>query len=448
MALFQWQKVDPPPEEVEHAVGAACRAARRRPTLTQRREAFAGADRAPSGSVFWGSGDRRATCAWWTDHAGRRHWFVEGDEYRPHGEPDPLWRCRRVKIPPLAVIDPLHVALRGQGPGAPLLVLCDCGEVGTPEALGWMGDCCAPCFDRRAEGVGTAARLAVRAHATAVIAVAFARDGRVLSVGFRHGGVHLHDPLTGRGARLAEPSEGGGAGGVTLPDGSAVVAFTRGEVVCWDVDSGEERWRVRCPGELMGLSASLDGERLAVDGSLPHLLGADGGECASGRDELSNFTFGPGRMLYAYDSDSRGVVAFDPRQGPWTEVGLEFGEPEEDDCYALACSPVRQLLAAGLNAGRVRIGDPTTGRWLHAYERPANLVSSLAFTPDGGILATGHGATVVFWDVEAGAERGELSLNASEVHALAFSPDGETLAVGDGHGVVRLWPWRRMLGCT
>jgi WD40 repeat protein len=109
---------------------------------------------------------------------------------------------------------------------------------------------------------------------------------------------------------------------------------------------------------------------------------------------------------------------------------------------------VRQLLAAGLNAGRVRIGDPTTGRWLHAYERPAGLVSSLAFTPDGGILATGHGATVVFWDVEAGAERGELSLTGSEVDALAFSPDGETLAVGDGHGAVRLWPWRRMLRCT
>jgi hypothetical protein len=29
--------------------------------------------------------------------------------------------------------------------------------------------------------------------------------------------------------------------------------------------------------------------------------------------------------------------------------------------------------------------------------------------------------------------------------ALAFSPDGETLATADAVGTVRLWPWKRLL---
>jgi hypothetical protein len=445
MAPFQWQMVDPARHEVERALGSACRAARRRPSRAERRQALLAAERSASGSVSWGDWPRRATCVWWSDRVGRRHWFVEGDQYRAAGEPNPLWRCHGAAVEhPLAVIDPLHVALRGQGAGTALLAVCDCGEVGTPEALGWMGDCCAPCFDRRAEGAGTTSRLAVHAHQTSVTGLAFTRSGRVVSVGYRDGVVHLHDPHTGLGTVLAEAVDRGGAGAAALPDGAVVVAFSRGDVICWD-GSGEERWRMHCPGELVGLSASPAGDRLAVDAvDVSYLLTADGEEYDAVPD-TSEFAFGPAGILYAYHSDVRGVVALAANESEWVETGLEFGEPEEDDCYSLACSGVRRLLAAGLNDGRVWIGDPKRGRWLREYERPASIVMSLAFTPDGTTLASAHQRTVLFWDVPAAAERGELTLPLSEALALAFSADGETLAVGDAHGVVRLWPWRRML---
>jgi WD40 repeat protein len=94
----------------------------------------------------------------------------------------------------------------------------------------------------------------------------------------------------------------------------------------------------------------------------------------------------------------------------------------------------------------VRIGDLATGRWLHLIEYPATLVSDLAFTPDGRTLASGHNGTVLFHDPESAQRSGGLTLPISaHVSSLAFSPDGETLAVGDDHGVVRLWPWRRMI---
>src|SRR4051812_35905300 len=259
MALLQWQKVDPAPEEVERALAEAGRAAggRRRPTTGERSDALARAGRSPEGAIAWGPVSRagkplrRATCVWWTDHLGRKHWFVEGDEYRLVGEPDPLWRCRDgAPSHPLSAIEPLRTVLRG--PGSDLLVVCDCGEVGTPEALGWTGARCGPCSDRLAEGEAPPGFLAVHPHRTAAVGVAFTEDGRLLSVGYRDGSVHLHDPRTGQGAFLAPPSEAGGAGVAAVPGGAAV-AFGRGEVVCWDLPSGEERWRVRCPGELMGL---------------------------------------------------------------------------------------------------------------------------------------------------------------------------------------------------
>jgi hypothetical protein len=455
MALFQWQKVDPASEEVERALAEAGRAAggARWPTAAERADALAQAERSASGALVWGASPTRqrrhqATCVWWTDHVGRKHWFIEGDEYRLAGEPDPLWRCRDgPPAHPLFAVAPHHTAFRGQGASAELLVVCDCGAVGTPEALAWAGDRCGPCSDHLADGGTPPTSLAVQPHRTAAVALAFLGDRRILSLGYRDGSVYLYDPGSGQGGFLVSPGEGGGgAGAVALPGGLAV-AFRRAEVVCWDLDSPEERWRVRCPGELMGLAASADGKWLAVDAvSVPYLLDAETGEGGGMSEDLSNFAFAPDGTLYAYDCDSRGVIAVNAHTEEHTATGLEFGEPEEDDCYELACSPTRPLIAAGCSGGWVWIGDLKKGRWLHAFQRLADIVYILAFAPDGRVLASGHNRTILFCDAERGTELGELALPEADVSSLAFSPDGETLAVGDDRGVVRLWPWRRMLG--
>jgi hypothetical protein len=451
--LFQWQRIDPTADEVEGALAEAAKAAKlRQPTTRQRRDAWAHAEQS-SGLRAWGPERRpgqpfrHVSCAWWSDHLGRRHWFVEGDEYLPHGEPNPLWRCPGGTVAhPLCIIDPLHTAVRGEGPERACLVVCDCGVVGTPESLGWTGDCCAPCFDRRAEGTVQPARVAVHAHRTAVSSLAFTGKDRVLSLGYRDGAIHLFNSASGENSLLASDNRGG-AGVVSLPGGAAAVAFGHAEVVCWELESGEHRWRTHCPGELMGLAVSPRGDRLAVDAvSQPYLLDAETGSGEALSDDLSNFAFGPDGSLFAYDYGSRGIVVVDVLSGETTETGLEFGEPEEDDCYALACSPALALVAAGCTGGVVRVGDPAMGRWLHTFQRPASIVSELAFAPDGRVLASGHNERVMFWDVRTGAEVGTLALPLAGVSALAFGADGELLAVGDEQGVVRLWPWGRLLG--
>src|SRR5207247_271070 len=58
--------------------------------------------------------------------------------------------------PPLALVYPDLIVIRVT-PAArgkekrEVLTICACGVIGTPEATGWMGECCSVCHDRREE---------------------------------------------------------------------------------------------------------------------------------------------------------------------------------------------------------------------------------------------------------------------------------------------------------
>jgi WD40 repeat protein len=111
---------------------------------------------------------------------------------------------------------------------------------------------------------------------------------------------------------------------------------------------------------------------------------------------------------------------------------------------SLAFSPDGVVLAAGCDDGSVVIWETATRRARATLRGHAGIVNGLAFSRDGRSLATAdcHG-TLCVWEVATGQLRSSAR-GASAIQSVAFSPDGRTIATC---GIYVLL-WDAAAGCT
>ena len=121
-----------------------------------------------------------------------------------------------------------------------------------------------------------------------------------------------------------------------------------------------------------------------------------------------------------------------------TLAGHEF------DVFAVAFSPDSKTMATAdgqfyrasiqEKSGAVRLWDAETGELKWTQEGPTALVCSVAFSPDGKTLASGHveiarvQPRVLLWDVQTGKTKQDQE--RPFVFSVVFSPDGKMLAGG------------------
>lgn len=100
-----------------------------------------------------------------------------------------------------------------------------------------------------------------------------------------------------------------------------------------------------------------------------------------------------------------------------------------DSIRSIAFSPDGKILASGSYDKTIKLWNVGTGREIYTFQGHSDSVYSVAFSPDGKILASGsRDKTIKLWDVTTGREIYTLQGHSDWVRSVAFSPDGKTLA--------------------
>ncbi len=130
----------------------------------------------------------------------------------------------------------------------------------------------------------------------------------------------------------------------------------------------------------------------------------------------------------------QGVIAY----GTLIYAGLN---PDSgfDYVQSVAFSPDGRILASG--SSLVKLWDTSSGHLIRKFSSPDGRPTYLTFSPDGRTLAgCGDQNNVILWEIASGHK---LTLRTSKNQIsdirVAFSPDGRILATGNDDGTIQLW---------
>lgn len=113
-----------------------------------------------------------------------------------------------------------------------------------------------------------------------------------------------------------------------------------------------------------------------------------------------------------------------------------------DPGTSFAASSDLSTVAHGASVGMLRVLDLNTGKERWSVDTGSELILSLAFSPDGKILACGNGFSnpqLTLREVETGRLLGRLEGHQSWVSSMVFLSNGQTMATSSADQTIRIW---------
>ncbi len=330
-------------------------------------------------------------------------------------------------------------------------------------------------------------------NGTSVGRVLYTPDGKFL-VTCGSSVVRIWDADTGRIIRDIGDSRIGFRDVALSPDGAALATIeypTRLRV--WELATGRERrqWHEAKNENYACVSFSPHGQTIALASTRygpvanTHECFVDLWDTATPTERrrrivadwqvLQDLKFSPDGKTLVTASDDREFDSKSQTLGPekgstrlWElATGRERKRFAVENAHAqsLAVSPDGRFVASAVTDGTIRLYDLAAGpertlRLGKASVRPAadfgkaaagraEVMSCLAFSPDGSTLASGSSGTgttgsaaladIYLWDIHHGKELRHFGAHQGWIESLAFSPGGETLASGGPEPAARLW---------
>lgn len=274
-----------------------------------------------------------------------------------------------------------------------------------------------------------------------VLALAYSPDGKSVAAA-EVGDVKLFAVATGDARRFALQTDTLPIENIAFsPNGLTMAAAASNGVKLWDVPSGEVLRVVR--GDTLPFTsfALTPDWRILLAGRGSTIALWDLAECR-GLKPLANDLEG---SVHAFATSQDGLAAQVGSFGNyrllfWNSLTATTLDDFTDYPTSLAFSPDGHMLAAGAGYRTRDVGLwDLSKRQVRMLRGHSQGVASVAFGPDGRTLASGAwDDSIKLWDVASGVEKAELDGHKNPVFHVVFSPTEPKLASSDGV-MLKLW---------